>query len=377
MTTEKAQTATMTQAPAAPATRTGSRLLSLDVMRGMTIVGMIVVNNAGGPQSYDFLRHSVWNGLTPCDLVFPFFLFIMGVTTYLSLSKNNFAAGAATVRKILRRAVLIILIGWAIHWVELACKGNPLGFETLRLTGVLPRIGLCFGLTSLFALWLGPKRMPWIAGGLLVVYTVLVCAFNGYAQDETNFNAIVDRFLAGASHLYHKSPVDPEGIASTIPALAHTMIGFCCGAIIKSRSPLSERIARLSAVGFMILAAGFLLSEWLPLNKRIWSPTFALATAGLAALLLATLIYAIDMRDKRRWCTFFESFGVNPLFLYVLGELGSIAMSRSGAKKAVYECLSAWIPDPYVASAVYAVGFMLVLGAIGWPLYRRRIYIKI
>lgn len=126
------------------------RLLSLDVMRGITVVGMIVVNNAGGPMSYDSLRHSAWNGLTPCDLVFPFFLFIVGVTTYLSLSKSGFTPSWPVVRKILWRAAMIIIIGWALHWVELAFKGTPWAFDRLRLTGVLPRIGLCFGAVSLY-----------------------------------------------------------------------------------------------------------------------------------------------------------------------------------------------------------------------------------
>lgn len=354
-----------------------ARLLSLDVMRGITIVGMIVVNNAGGPMSYDSLRHSAWNGLTPCDLVFPFFLFIMGVTTYLSLSKSDFKASWPVIRKILWRACMIIFIGVALHWIELACKGAPWDFGRLRLTGVLPRIGLCFGIVSLMALCMSRRAMAWTAVVLLALYTVLVCACNGYVADETNFNAIVDRFLIGEAHLYHKSPIDPEGLAGTISAVAHTIIGFCCGALIKSRRPLADRTVTLFVAGFLLMAGGFLLMEWMPLNKRIWSPTFVLATTGLAALLLATLINVIDMRGKRSWSVFFESFGVNPLFLYVLSELMAIVMGRFGNKKAVYEGILSVCPDPYLASAAYAVAFMLVIGAIGYPLYRRRIYIKL
>lgn len=353
------------------------RLLSLDVMRGITIVGMIVVNNAGGPLSYDSLRHSAWNGLTPCDLVFPFFLFIMGVTTYLSLSKSDFKASWPVIRKILWRAGMIIFIGWALHWVELVCKGRPWDFGHLRLTGVLPRIGLCFGIVSLMALGMSRRAMVWSAVVLMVIYTVLVCCFNGYVADETNFNAVVDRFLIGESHLYHKSPIDPEGLAGTIAAVAHTIIGFCCGSLIKSRKPLADRTVILFVCGFALMAGGFLLTEWMPLNKRIWSPTFVLVTTGLAALLLATLIYVIDMREKRSWSVFFECFGVNPLFLYVLSELMSIVMGRFGNKQAVYEGILSFCPDPYLASAVYAVAFMLIVGAVGYPLYRRRIYIKL
>lgn len=353
------------------------RLLSLDVMRGMTIVGMIVVNNAGGPMSYDYLQHSAWNGLTPCDLVFPFFLFIMGVTTYLSLSKNSFTPTPAVMRKILWRAGMIILIGWALHWIELICKGNPWAFGQLRLTGVLPRIGLCFGIVSVMAVTMSRKAMALSGVALLVVYTLLVCFFNGYEADATNFNAIIDRMLVGENHLYHKSPIDPEGLAGTIAAVAHTIIGFCCGAIIKSDKPLGERVAALFTAGFILMAIGFLLTEWMPLNKRIWSPTFVLVTTGLAAGLLATLIFIIDMKGQQKWSRFFEAFGVNPLFLYVVSELMAILISNFGAKPAIYSGFLSIFPDPYMASAAYAISFMLLTGAMAYPLYRRRIYIKL
>lgn len=369
--------ATLTNSAAKPKAGTSARLLSLDVMRGLTVAGMILVNNAGGPLSYDFLRHSEWNGLTPCDLVFPFFLFIMGVTTYLSLSKTDFRWSGSVARKIARRSVLIILIGWALTWISMALKGHALDFGQMRLTGVLPRIGLCFGLTSLLALRFRPATMAKIAAGLLAAYTVAVVTLNGYAPDAGNFNAVADRFILGEAHLYHKSPIDPEGLVSTVSALAHTIVGFCFGAIIKDRAPLPERCVRIFAIGFSLAAAGFLMSEWLPLNKRIWSPTFALVTCGLAAMLLATLIYIIDMRGQRRWSRFFEMFGINPLFLYVFSEVAAIAISASGIKPGIYSGLSAIIPDPYAASAAYSMLFLLVTAAVALPLYRRRIIIKL
>jgi predicted acyltransferase len=425
-------------------------------MRGLTIAGMIVVNNAGGSVSYDYLRHSAWNGLTPCDLVFPFFLFIMGVTTYISLAKNGFHATGSVVRKVVRRALLIILIGWAIHWVELALKGEPWAFAQLRLTGVLPRIGLCFGIVSLMALTMSRRAMAITAALLLVGYTLLVCLYNGYAEDVTNFNSIVDRFLVGETHLYHKSPVDPEGLAGTITALAHTIIGFLCGSLLKapkanthsttsiaSATPanlsnktnwtnkpnlpdcgLAERILALFVAGFLLMSVGYLLTEWLPLNKRIWSPTFVLVTTGLAALLLATLTTVIDLWQHRLaapapvsapttgpanlanwsnktnwtnkpnnaegesaqisdapakpwWVKFFEMFGVNPLFLYVVSELLAIIIGHLGWKPAIYAAIQCAIPEPYLASAIYAVAFMLLHALLAYPLYTRRIYIKI
>ena len=128
------------------------RLLSLDILRGMTVFGMILVNNAGGELSYDSLRHSEWNGLTPCDLVFPFFLFIMGISTYIALRKFNFQPSRAVIRKIIKRALLILLIGWAIFWFDFACEGDFFPFSHLRLPGVLPRIALCYAVVSLLVL---------------------------------------------------------------------------------------------------------------------------------------------------------------------------------------------------------------------------------
>lgn len=353
------------------------RLLSLDVLRGITVVGMILVNNSGGKLSYDSLRHSAWNGLTLCDLVFPFFLFIMGISTYIALNKFRFQASPSVVRKILKRTVVILCIGWAIYWFDFICEGDFFPFAHLRLTGVLPRIAICYCVASFAALYINHRYIGWIIGILLVGYTVLLCMGNGYAPDDTNLLAVIDRNLLGTGHLYHKSPVDPEGLTSTLPAIAHTLIGFCCGKLILQKEPLEQKTLRLFVVGFILMAVGFCLTEALPLNKRIWSPTFVLVTCGLAAMLQATLIYFIDMKEKKNWCRFFEIFGVNPLFLYVLSEVVAIAIGATGGKPMVYEGIRFLITDPYLASAVYAIAFTLIMGACGYPLYKKKIYIKI
>jgi len=354
------------------------RLLSLDVMRGMTIVGMIIVNNAGGPESYEFLQHSYWNGLTPCDLVFPFFLFIMGITTWFSLSKFTFNPTPSLVTKILRRTFMILFIGWALHWLDNGLAGRGwFDFSHLRLTGVLTRIALCYCIVSLLTIYAGFRTTLWIGGALLAIYAVLLKCLNGYDYDLSNFNAVADRAILGADHLYTKKPVDPEGLASTISAISHTVIGLCCGRLIKSGRPLYTRVLKLFIGGFLMMAAGWLLSEWFPLNKRIWSPTYVLVTCGMASSLLATLVYFIDEKKHTRWCAFFNVFGVNPLFLYVLSEVVASLIKRGGIDEAVYSRLLTAIPDPCAASAVYSILLMLLMGAVGYPLYRRRIYIKI
>lgn len=353
------------------------RLLSLDVLRGITVFGMILVNNSGGRLSYDSLQHAAWNGMTLCDLVFPFFLFIMGLSTYIALNKFGFQPSAAVIRKIVKRTIIILCIGWAIHWFALICKGDFLPFDHLRLTGVLPRIALCYCIASLVVLYVNHKWIGWIICALLVGYGVLLLLGNGYLPDDTNLLAIIDRSLLGTGHLYAKSPIDPEGLTGTIPAIAHTLIGFCCGKLIFRKESLEQRTLKLFVVGFILMACGFCLTEAMPLNKRIWSPTFVLVTCGLAAMLQALLIYFIDMKEKRRWCRFFEIFGVNPLFLYVLSEVVAIVVGATGSKPVIYGAIHALITDSYLASALYAIFFALLMGACGYPLYKRKIYIKI
>lgn len=354
------------------------RLTALDVMRGITIVGMIIVNNAGGPESYSALRHSDWNGLTPCDLVFPFFLFIMGITTYLSLAKSGFRATGGAMRKILRRTLTILLICWALHWFDNVCSGRGLlDFGHLRLTGVLTRIALCYCVVSVLALYASRRAMMWIAAALLAVYGAALLLFNGYANDLSNVNALVDRALLSTGHLYTKRPVDPEGLFGTIPAIAHTIIGFCCGALLRSGQPLGERLLRLMVAAVLLMVAGYVLSALLPVNKRVWSPSYVLVSCGMAAAMLATLSYFIDMRGAGHWFEFFRAFGVNPLFLYVGSEALAVVIGSTGAKTVIYSAITTAVPDPKLASAIYSVGLMLLMGLAAMPLYRKKIYIKI
>ena len=293
------------------------RLLSLDALRGITVAGMILVNNAGGKVSYAPLQHSAWNGLTPCDLVFPFFLFIMGISTYISLNKFNFNVSLQVVTKILKRTFLILCIGWAIGWFDHVCEGDFLPFVHLRIPGVLQRIALCYCVISFTALFMNHKFIPTLTFILLVSYTVILCMGNGYTCDESNILSIIDRQLFGEAHLYQKSPIDPEGFVSTLSAIAHTCIGFSCGKWIIQSHQTENKVLRLFLTGFILMSIGYLLADALPLNKRIWSPTFVLVTCGAASMSLATLMYYIDIRNKQKWCRFFIIFGVNPLFLYV------------------------------------------------------------
>ncbi len=356
------------------------RLVSLDLLRGLTVAMMILVNNGYG-ESFSQLRHVEWNGMTVCDLVFPFFLFMVGVSTYLSLRKTQFKPMPYVLRKIVKRTVLLFLIGLAINWFDHAIGGDVLCFGHLRIWAVLQRIALCYLAASLFAIYANHKyTIPTIVG-LLVVYILIITLGNGYAFDaEANILAQVDLHLFGYDHLYHKSPVDPEGLVSTIPAIAHTLIGFLCGKLVCSKVSPKEKVRNIFIFGLLLTIAGFALSLWLPLNKRIWSPSFVLATCGLAMLLLALIMkieqWAPSTMNKGVWVVLLV-FGMNPLFLYVLSEFMAIIFGHFGISTIIFDSIHSVVSAPKWASLCYALTFVLLNWLVGYVLYRKKIFIKI
>ena len=357
------------------------RLRSLDVLRGITVAGMILVNDGYG-DTYAPLKHSVWNGMTPCDLVFPFFLFIMGISTCLSLRKFDFRWSPQVGRKILRRTLVIFFIGLFINWFDLVCDGRPLDFAHLRYWAVMQRIALCYCAVSLFALFVNHRYTLPVVAVLLTGYAVILLCGNGYACDETNILARVDRSIFGYDHLYHKSPVDPEGLLGTIPAIAHTLLGFYAGKLMVESKDTAEKVLRFLLFGAVMVIIAYLFTYLLPLNKRIWSPTFVLMTCGLCSMLQGILMYVIDIRgawsvERGERFAFFLVFGVNPLFLYVFSELLAIAFGCTGISSAIYNGLHAVVTNTYNASLAYAVTFTLICFVVGYPLYKRKIYIKI
>ena len=355
----------------------GNRLLSLDILRGITVAGMILVNNGWG-ESFEMLGHSKWNGMTPCDLVFPFFLFIMGISCYLSLVKSEFKPTAPVVRRIVKRTVLLFAIGLFINWFDHAIEGDLLCFGHLRIWAVMQRIAVCYGVVSLFALFCNHRYTIPVVIVLLAVYSAILVFGNGYAYDaDVNILAQVDLKLFGYDHLYHKGPVDPEGLLGTISSVAHVLLGFYCGKLIREGQTIEQKVIALFTVGTVLVVGGYLLSYGLPLNKRIWSPSYAMVTCGLASLLQALLMYVIDIRKRSGWTAFFHVFGVNALALYVSSELLAILLGHIGVSEAVYSAIHAVIAAPKWASLSYALYFVLLNFAIGYALYRKKIYIKL
>lgn len=383
------------------------RLLALDILRGITIAGMILVNNPGSwGHIYAPLAHAQWHGLTPTDLVFPFFMYIMGISTYFSLRKYDFKFSGATLWKICRRTVVIFAIGLAIAWFGMFLRGITSGkalaeavftFDHIRILGVMPRLAICYGFGSLIALALSKKALTWFITGMLVVYAVILFVGNGFEFASNNVIAIVDNAVLGPDHMYtdhvggESLKFDPEGLLSTLPSIAHMLIGFVCGGIIVATKDNNLRINKLFIIGTILTFSGFLLDFGIPINKKIWSPTFVLTTCGLASSFLGLLIWIIDIKGYRRWCRFFEAFGINPLFMYCLGAVLSIIIGAIKVPYAAVESgvttLKGWIyqavlmpacaDNATLASLCFAILFVLLNWCIGDILYKKKIYIKI
>jgi predicted acyltransferase len=309
--------------------------------------------------------------------VFPFFLFIMGISCYLSLVKSEFKPTPKVLRRIIKRTVLLFAIGLFIHWFDNALSGDY-GLAHLRIWAVLQRIALCYCAVSLFALFCNHRFTLPVAALLLVIYSAILIFGNGYAEDaDINVLAQTDLRLFGYEHLYHKSPVDPEGLLGTISSIAHVMLGFYCGQLIRKKESVEQKVIALFVVGTVLIVAGWLLSYGLPLNKHVWSPSYVMVTCGLASLLQALLMYVIDIQQKKGWTTFFHVFGVNALALYVSSELLAILLGNYGISETVYGWIHAVVPPLKPASLVYAVYFVLLNFAIGYVLYRKKIYIRL
>lgn len=389
---------------------TNRRLHALDILRGITIAGMILVNNPGSyTYKYAPLHHAEWNGLTPTDLVFPFFMFIMGISTFLSLRKCDFRYSHAVGIKILRRTALIFLISLCIDWFSRFCYCWSTAsmeltlydkiwfsvntFDRLRILGVLQRLALSYGAVALIALWVKHKHIPYIVIGLLVGYWLLLWFGNGFAYDNTNILSKVDCALLTPAHMYVDHGMDPEGVLGTIPSIAHVLLGFWIGSLFLGAAKKNEcgnnlqyQLIVLFLAGVILTFTGFLLSYGCPINKKVWSPTFVLVTCGFASSLLGLLIWVIDVKGYKKWSVFFESFGVNPLFMYVFGTLlatlfGYIHFSYEGVDVSIHDSFFQFWFQPLLgneaASLLYAILFVLLNWCVAYFLYKRKIFIKL
>jgi predicted acyltransferase len=380
-------------------------MVSLDVFRGITIAAMILVNDPGSwSHVYAPLEHAEWNGWTPTDLIFPFFLFIAGVSMTLSFASRavrGVTRGLLAIH-VARRSVLIFAIG-------LFLNGLPFfDFHTIRIMGVLQRIALCYLAAGL--LYLATCRRSTDADGrvrmrvniaaitgvaliLLVGYWALMTFVPvpgygaGHLGKDENLGAYIDRGLMGG-HLWSESKTwDPEGLLSTLPAIATALIGILAGEWLRSERRGARKILGLVIAGALLMLAGQLLHPYFPINKNLWTSTFVLFTGGFAMLLLALCYWLVDLRGWRNWAAPFLVFGMNAILAYALAAIvseTSIDFEFAGPGGRA-QTLHGWLynnfftpyANPNNASLGFAVFFVLLILAPLWPLYRRKIFVRI
>lgn len=401
----------VTDAP--PARGKRERLLSLDVFRGITVAAMLLVNNPGSWSAiYPPLRHAEWHGWTPTDLIFPFFLFIVGITTHLSLAARRAADvdDSVLVRQILRRGALIFVLGFLLSafpfftWTAMAGDADPSiwtriadRFANVRIPGVLQRIGIAYACGALLSLRTTLRQQVTILAVLLLGYWVIMTTLpvpdHGYPgalvlhQPGMTMAAWVDRLLLDG-HLWAATRTwDPEGVLSTLPAIGTVMLGILGGRWIASSRPLSERVAAMFAVGTLCAIAGAMWGWSFPINKGIWTSSYVLFTAGLAAIALATCMWIIDEQRVTWWTRPFVIYGVNPLLAF----LGSGLMARliyslvkveyegrpMAVQAAIYQAAFASWLAPRNASLLFAVTFVALWLGILTLLHRRNIMPKV
>ena len=380
------------------------RMVSLDVFRGATIAAMILVNDPGSwSHIYPPLEHAEWNGWTPTDLIFPFFLFIVGVSMTLSFA-SRIARGVprgALVIHVVRRSALIFAIG-------LFLNGFPsFDLSSIRIMGVLQRIAICYLVSGLLYLATFQKeptanRPACVRANLRVTATVAIALLVGYwalmtfvpvpgygaghLGKEDNLGAYIDRTLMGG-HLWSESVTwDPEGFLSTLPAIASLLIGILAGEWLRSDRQAGRKVLGLAGAGLLLLVAGRLLHPYFPINKNLWTSSFVLFTAGFAMLLLAACYWLVDVRAWRAWTAPFLVFGMNAILAYALAALVSeVSTDFEFLHVHGHETtLHGWIYEKYFvphaspvnASLAFAIFFVFVIFVFLWPFYRGKVFLR-
>ena len=361
------------------------RLVSLDVFRGITIAGMILVNNPGTWEHiYWPLQHASWHGWTPTDLVFPFFLFIVGIAIPLAFANRLERGGSRRdlYIKIVKRTVIIFAIG-------LFLNGFPyFALAEYRIPGVLQRIAVCYFFASVIFLNTKVRTQIAITIGLLIFYWALVklVPAPGYAAGdltkEGSLPSYIDRVVLG-KHVWSQARVyDPEGILSTIPAIATTLMGVLTGHWLRTEKTRYEKTAGMFVAGAACVALGWAWNSFFPINKALWTSSYVLFTGGLALQFLAFCYWLIDIKGYRRWAKPFEVFGLNAIALYVVAGLmasllGEIKLGGTPLGAWIYNTLFASWASPVNASLAFAISFVLVCLGLMWILYHRKIFLKI
>ena len=386
------------------------RFYSLDVFRGATVALMILVNNPGSWEHiYAPLEHAPWHGITPTDLVFPFFLFAVGNAMAFVMPKLEAAGTSTFLKKVFTRTLLIFLIGLFLNWAPfIRWDGDHLAARYwvsatnpengVRILGVLQRIALCYLFASLLIYFL-KIRGAFIAVAVLLLGYWWLCMLGNPADPYSVqgwFGTAIDKKILGIAHMYKGEgfAFDPEGLMSTLPAITQVIFGYMAGNYIVQKGKSFEMVSGLFVTAAIFLFAGFCWDMVFPINKKIWTSSYVLYTSGLAMLILSMLIYVIELKNQRgAWTRFFDVFGKNPLFIFFLSGflpriLGLLRWTDHSGNdgKPVYTNAFAWFYDhicknisanPNNGSLLYALCMILFYWLIVFWMDRRRIYIKV
>jgi predicted acyltransferase len=370
-----------------PMMETKSRYLSLDVLRGMTVTLMIVVNTPGNhATTFAPLLHAQWHGFTLTDLVFPTFMFVVGNAMSFSLVKYASLSGHIHIKKVIKRTAIIFLLGYLMYWFpfvhEQAGQWVASPISQTRIFGVLQRIALGYFFASLILLFWKEKGAFVFSVVALLGYWLIMYAFGDYTL-EGNAVLRLDLFLFGAAHLYTGNgiPFDPEGLLSTLPAIVNVIAGYFSGQYIRQRGGSYETIAKLMMAGVCVVFVALSWDMVFPINKKLWTSSFTLYTIGLDLLILPLLLFVIEIKEKRGWTYFFEVFGKNTLFLYLLSEIGLVFFWFKIDDETLYQFLYSHffkvIGGEYMGSLLFAISWMLVCWCVGLWMDRRKIYVTV
>ncbi len=366
-----------------------NRLASLDIFRGLTITFMIIVNTPGSwKYVYPPLRHAEWHGCTPTDLVFPFFLFIVGVSLWFSMQKYGQEINSGSVFRIMRRMITIFLLGIFLTIFPYFLSKD---YSQLRIMGVLQRIALAYGIAALICLTVKHNYLWIVLAFILLAYWGVLTFFGGpdpYSL-EGNFARKVDLALLGANHIYkgYGIPFEPEGLLSTIPAIGNVIIGYYAGAIL-GKAPYKPGTAfKLILIGAGCAGAGLLWSLFLPLNKPLWTSSYVLYSSGIAMGALALIFLIADVAGFASWGKFFIVFGSNAFFSFFLAGIWTrtmlylVKISSNGEEMSLYNWIYYKICVPLAGymngSLIFAVLQVLIIWLLAFILYRKKIFIRL
>jgi predicted acyltransferase len=369
------------------------RFLSLDVFRGMTICLMIIVNTAGsGATPFAPLIHAHWYGFTLTDLVFPSFMFAVGNAMSFAQQKFGPQDNAKALIKIFKRTLIIFLCGYLLYWFPFfnytAGHISLLPIDHTRIMGVLQRIALGYCFASLIMRYCTTRTAVILSGLFLFGYWALLYIFGDPADPlgmTTNAGIRLDKYILGDNHMYHGEGIafDPEGILSTIPAIVNVIAGYIAGKFIQQKGKNLESITRFFIVGNLLIIAALLWNQGFPISKKLWTSSYVILTIGIDLVVLALLVYAIEIRSFKKGTEFFTAFGKNPLFIYLFAELMAeiFDMIPVGDNHHFY----GWINQHFfqviatgsVGSLLFAICFMLMCWLLAWILDKRKIYIRV